>query len=675
MDLKKKVVNFSFNDIPKFEKTNNNNNNKIKKSIDINPKLIKPLGSTHHDIFNKKLKILTASNLNEENSLKNHKEDIFQKGNLLKDGFPLKKIKSIPSLKSLTDTTNINKKTKSNNISIYNKVQVKRNKENNKDKLYDKKTMNSLSVSTQNMKNKINNKIKEINANISNINLNSLEQNENIINNENRLSTITSRLKQLEQQLSITMKELQEKNNIIYDLRKELKEKDRLLKSTDDEKILTIQKKYELCQKKLEKALSILKQNNIVINHDNDDNENDENSSSKSLSIQDGEINDTNDINNNSSKQIINKFPYDFDHLSKQIKFLNHLADDGIGKIIQHKNGAYTIQMPEPQTLNVYSNGFIFQDEFYSFSKRNSLLFIKELIDGYFPFQLKERYPEGVPFKLIDNHTKYYNSRPPYLPYTGKGVMNRPSSSSMSSEKSDSSLLKSNNLNKNYIHKDDEENLSNVSNMHNNKNVNKDVKLLETTKKNFLNNLPKNIIKDGYVIDIRKSTNDILFNDDNNKKNDYKPFDKNKKDMIEFDIKEENLIESEDNNLKIDKHNKSYLFDDVNENKNVKERDESIIVNNNNDTNSKESVHSENLYIENEKTTTIKIKNNSNEYIFNMKYTDTIKNLKDLIEDKLFIKRDSFKLKMPFQINDFEDNETLEDSSLVPNACLYIEIL
>jgi len=58
--------------------------------------------------------------------------------------------------------------------------------------------------------------------------------------------------------------------------------------------------------------------------------------------------------------------------------------------------------MPEPQTLNVYSNGFIFQDEFYSFSKRNSLLFIKELIDGYFPFQLKERYPEGGLNKYIN---------------------------------------------------------------------------------------------------------------------------------------------------------------------------------------------------------------------------------------------------------------------------------
>jgi len=62
-------------------------------------------------------------------------------------------------------------------------------------------------------KNKINtnNHIKQINCNLNNINLNSLEKNENIINNENHFSTITSRVKQLEQQLSITMKELHEK--------------------------------------------------------------------------------------------------------------------------------------------------------------------------------------------------------------------------------------------------------------------------------------------------------------------------------------------------------------------------------------------------------------------------------------------------------------------------------
>jgi len=51
--------------------------------------------------------------------------------------------------------------------------------------------------------------------------------------------------------------------------------------------------------------------------------------------------------------------------------------------------------MPEPQILNVYSNGFIFSGEFHSFKERDSLLFIKEIIDGYFPFQLKEKYPEG----------------------------------------------------------------------------------------------------------------------------------------------------------------------------------------------------------------------------------------------------------------------------------------
>lgn len=51
--------------------------------------------------------------------------------------------------------------------------------------------------------------------------------------------------------------------------------------------------------------------------------------------------------------------------------------------------------MPDPQILNVYSNGYIFHDKFHSFNKRDSLLFIKEIIDGYFPFELKERYPEG----------------------------------------------------------------------------------------------------------------------------------------------------------------------------------------------------------------------------------------------------------------------------------------
>jgi len=51
--------------------------------------------------------------------------------------------------------------------------------------------------------------------------------------------------------------------------------------------------------------------------------------------------------------------------------------------------------MPDPQILNVYSNGFIFNEVFHSFRERDSLLFIKEILDGYFPFQLKEKYPEG----------------------------------------------------------------------------------------------------------------------------------------------------------------------------------------------------------------------------------------------------------------------------------------
>jgi len=81
------------------------------------------------------------------------------------------------------------------------------------EKLFDrKKSLDSLTIDSHKKKiNDTNNLIKQINCNLNNINLNSLEKNENIINNENHLSTITSRVKQLEQQLSITMKELHEK--------------------------------------------------------------------------------------------------------------------------------------------------------------------------------------------------------------------------------------------------------------------------------------------------------------------------------------------------------------------------------------------------------------------------------------------------------------------------------
>lgn len=104
-------------------------------------------------------------------------------------------------------------------FSIYdNKISNKKNNyglselnEGNRSKLYSRKSIETLNNESFNKKLNSNSYLKEISANLSDINLNLLEKNENTINNENRLSTITTRVKQLEQQLSITMKELHEK--------------------------------------------------------------------------------------------------------------------------------------------------------------------------------------------------------------------------------------------------------------------------------------------------------------------------------------------------------------------------------------------------------------------------------------------------------------------------------
>ncbi|OUM60142.1 hypothetical protein PIROE2DRAFT_14172 [Piromyces sp. E2] len=320
----RKVVNtvkFSFNDIPKFEdnnKFNNNNNiNKSKKSIsEIKPKLIKPLKSTHNIIHNKNSKILLDSTKKSE-SLKNNQENIYKKANLKSSSFPFKKIKSSKSLKPIVDLNRKNDNIKNYSISD-NKISVKKNNYNSSElneeklnKLFSRKSLDSLNNELYNKKINTSSHLKEISANLININLNSVEKNENTINNENRLSTITIRVKQLEQQLSITMKELQEKNNIIYELKKELKEKNLLLKSSSDEKISLLQQKFQKSQEKLEIAYDYLKRYNITIDEDNK-------SEIFSLIID--------DINNNNTEKFIHKFPYDFDQFSKQIKFLNHLS-------------------------------------------------------------------------------------------------------------------------------------------------------------------------------------------------------------------------------------------------------------------------------------------------------------------------------------------------------------
>lgn len=89
--------------------------------------------------------------------------------------------------------------------------------------------------------------------------------------------------------------------------------------------------------------------------------------------------------------------------------------------------------------------------------------FLQDIFDGYFPYEFKDKYPDGVPLKAIDKTKEEYTKEKPM------------------------EVVERSNL------------PSNVKNM---KSLNNPPKVTET-KEEFLSKLPANIIRNGKVIPIR----------------------------------------------------------------------------------------------------------------------------------------------------------------------------
>lgn len=61
----------------------------------------------------------------------------------------------------------------------------------------------------------------------------------------------------------------------------------------------------------------------------------------------------------------------------------------------------YRLKTPSCMSLKFYKNGIIVQDgPLRSYEDPATTSFLKDILDGYFPSELQEAYPEGVPFKV-----------------------------------------------------------------------------------------------------------------------------------------------------------------------------------------------------------------------------------------------------------------------------------
>nr|XP_019946802.1 PREDICTED: UBX domain-containing protein 11 [Paralichthys olivaceus] len=162
-------------------------------------------------------------------------------------------------------------------------------------------------------------------------------------------------------------------------------------------------------------------------------------------------------------------FHMNFDLVLQRIKELNILAGEGESFVRSTATGAQLAQK-DPVHLRLYSNGIVmFDGPFRSFRKHSTQQCMQDLMDGYFPSELQDRFPDGVPFKVHDRRDEEFIFRPPWDRFPGEGR-------AVCGEKDDSSNV-----------------------------VSCQTQGKKLTTDQFLSRMPKVVVKAGRVIDIRES--------------------------------------------------------------------------------------------------------------------------------------------------------------------------
>ncbi|XP_056300342.1 UBX domain-containing protein 11 isoform X2 [Pseudoliparis swirei] len=168
---------------------------------------------------------------------------------------------------------------------------------------------------------------------------------------------------------------------------------------------------------------------------------------------------------------LVRGFNMDFDLVLQRTSVLNILAGEGESFVQSTATGAQFAQK-DPIQLGLYRNGIVmFEGPFRSYQEHSTQRCMQDLMDGYFPSELQERFPDGVPFKVHDRRDQDFISRTPWskFPGEGKAIRDEPSNA-----------------------------------------VGSQLPGRKLSTDQFLNRLPKVVVKAGCVIDIRDSLRAVL---------------------------------------------------------------------------------------------------------------------------------------------------------------------
>ncbi|XP_074832436.1 UBX domain-containing protein 11 isoform X3 [Carettochelys insculpta] len=169
----------------------------------------------------------------------------------------------------------------------------------------------------------------------------------------------------------------------------------------------------------------------------------------------------------------VSNYPINFDLILENLKDLNVLAGEGVSQI-EHTAGGARLRQPEAISLTFYQNGIImFNGPFRSYDEPSTQQFLQDIVDGYFPSELQSRYPEGIPFQVTDKRDVFFRERQLSENFPGQGQVVGHLRSSEVKETSE-------------------------------------VPGPKLSLEQFLNKLPKSLVRDAKVIDIRRPIKETL---------------------------------------------------------------------------------------------------------------------------------------------------------------------
>lgn len=322
------------------------------------------------------------------------------------------------------------------------------------------------------------------------------------------VSSMAGRLSRLEEELVNAKVEIQSKDEMIHKLERELEVLK--LQNNKSEQVSELENRCKKLDRKMEKMQAFLEQYELEDSDDDEEDGEDDEGDEEEVNTDDeqGVEPETEDEQLNFVFQddferipSYRSFPFDIETLAARVTELNIMAGDGVSQIVANSDSiqTHTLRQPDAVPLAIYRNGILFKSgPFRAFTQDSARAFIQDIMDGYFPEELKDYYPDGVVFELRDHHEEYFPEDD-----TTDGVLDRQLRPTVSrSRQPSSSSAKKGKIK-----------LRHVSNSDNSTKV-KDLKsskeITPATKESFLNKLPKYVIRDGQIVNVREGINELL---------------------------------------------------------------------------------------------------------------------------------------------------------------------